>query len=544
MTTVSSTAPSIKKAGLLSIFGALCLVLILFSCKKDPITEGNNPPGSGAENTSNTGWLGNENNATIPNDPLFFSGGTASSIDLSPFMPMVRSQGQTGTCVAWACGYYQRSALSAIDKNYSPSQINSTSRQFSPKDLYWALPTKGDNCDGAKFELALNTLQQRGVATLQTVPFQNLGDCSQQPLSSWTDEAAAAKISYFRDLPVTVSAMKAKLAEKRPLVFGAMVTTGFQDWKGSGVMQKNDLYGAGVGGHAMTIVGYDDAKAAFRIVNSWGADWGDEGYAWIDYDLMTDPEFIKCAFSAYLDQDTDPVNPPPSGNASDVAVNKLSDVDDPDYTNPLKRIVRYNVKNNGNQIIKSTKDWDIAYLYVNAYDVTDYQVIVHRYITDDFSGLEGEQGANPNGIGSSSNRWYNACLESDETLAEAMFDASSNSAINAYFTMPNITGYYYMVMIADPFEKLDDANLANNTWFLVGADGGPIYFSNGIGQGFSSGEAEERSADSNPHTPVNEQHPNAYRPQEIRKFLQQEYRAGRILTGTNQNTAADQLSGQ
>ncbi len=544
MTTVSSNTPFIKKARLLSILGAVCLVLSLLSCKKDPISEENNPSGPGTENTMTTGWLGNENNATIPNDPLFFSGGTASYIDLSPFMPLVRDQGQTGTCVAWACGYYQRTALRAIDKNYSPSQINSTSRQYSPKDLFWALPTKGDNCDGALFEHALNTLQQRGVATMQTVPYQNLGDCSQQPLVSWTDEAAAAKISYFRDLPVTVSAMKAKLSEKRPLVFGAMVTTGFQAWRGSGIMQKNDLYGAGLGGHAMTIVGYDDAKGAFRIVNSWGADWGDEGYAWIDYDLMTDPQFNKCVFSAYLDQDNEPVNPPPSGNTVDVAVNKLSDVDDPDYTNPLRRIIRYNVKNNGSKIIKSTKDWDIAYLYVNAYDVTDYQVIVHRYITDDYSGLEGEQGPNPNGIGLSSNRWYNASLESGETLAEAMFDASSTSVIKASFTMPNITGYYYMVMIADPFEKLEDANLANNTWFLVGADGGPIYFSNGVGQGFTSGEAEERSADSNPHTPVNKQHPNAYRPKEIRKFLQQEYRAGKIQKGPNQDTAADQVSGQ
>ena len=33
----------------------------------------------------------------------------------------------------------------------------------------------------------------------------------------------------------------------------------------------------------MVIVGYDDAKSAYRIQNSWGTDWGDQGYSWWDY---------------------------------------------------------------------------------------------------------------------------------------------------------------------------------------------------------------------------------------------------------------------
>lgn len=39
--------------------------------------------------------------------------------------------------------------------------------------------------------------------------------------------------------------------------------------------------GAIVGGHAWTIVGYDANRDAFRMVNSWGEQWGDNGFAWI-----------------------------------------------------------------------------------------------------------------------------------------------------------------------------------------------------------------------------------------------------------------------
>ena len=36
-------------------------------------------------------------------------------------------------------------------------------------------------------------------------------------------------------------------------------------------------------GHAMVIIGYDDNMygGAFEILNSWGEEWGDNGYIWI-----------------------------------------------------------------------------------------------------------------------------------------------------------------------------------------------------------------------------------------------------------------------
>ena len=44
--------------------------------------------------------------------------------------------------------------------------------------------------------------------------------------------------------------------------------------------------GLGSGGHAMLIVGYDDARGAWLVRNSWGPEWGDLGHLWIAYDVM------------------------------------------------------------------------------------------------------------------------------------------------------------------------------------------------------------------------------------------------------------------
>lgn len=38
--------------------------------------------------------------------------------------------------------------------------------------------------------------------------------------------------------------------------------------------------------HAMVIVGYDDKTKLFEVRNSWGPKWGNNGYAYITYDVM------------------------------------------------------------------------------------------------------------------------------------------------------------------------------------------------------------------------------------------------------------------
>ena len=49
----------------------------------------------------------------------------------------------------------------------------------------------------------------------------------------------------------------------------------------SGVYKTNSY--KRLGGHAVALVGFDDAKKAWLIKNSWGEDWGESGYAWVSY---------------------------------------------------------------------------------------------------------------------------------------------------------------------------------------------------------------------------------------------------------------------
>ena len=71
------------------------------------------------------------------------------------------------------------------------------------------------------------------------------------------------------------------LVKRFPLVvIGAEVDAAFMN-AGPGFVWREP--GDVKGGHAMVVVGYDDEKAAFKILNSWGSDWGDRGCGWIAY---------------------------------------------------------------------------------------------------------------------------------------------------------------------------------------------------------------------------------------------------------------------
>ena len=45
----------------------------------------------------------------------------------------------------------------------------------------------------------------------------------------------------------------------------------------------------------MVIVGYNDNRSAFKVLNSWGSDWGFDGYIWITYN-----HFKKVTYEAYI----------------------------------------------------------------------------------------------------------------------------------------------------------------------------------------------------------------------------------------------------
>lgn len=81
----------------------------------------------------------------------------------------------------------------------------------------------------------------------------------------------------------TAEELKQALVEHGPLLASVNVTPAFKAYKG-GVFRDDSPLPDPPSGHAVVIVGWDDAKAkggCWRIENSWGERWGELGFMWI-----------------------------------------------------------------------------------------------------------------------------------------------------------------------------------------------------------------------------------------------------------------------
>ncbi len=500
----------------------------------------------------NLGWFGvggdnGDNLSTIQDDITFAgSGNLPASVNLTNFngknlMPPIGNQGQYGTCVAWATGYAHKGFLERTDGN---------TVDFSPKYLFWKVPAadKGADCNGTGFESAFNVMQQYGIATESTVPYTDLGDCSSSTSSSWDANAAGYKIQSFREISKDKTTLKEYLAQGRAISFGAKLGDEFMNASGSGVLNYQSYgYTGQHAYHAMILMGYDDSKNAFRVQNSWGTTWGDNGYIWVDQDYFIKDDFCFCAFVA------DNIRSNPSGDdnivddvttGNDLLAWELDDVQDtrPGYeSDPLKRMAIYNVFNSGTSTIQASSDWNILYVYYDAYDANNYGILLYDYYTDDYgtTGTPDPNDSYPNndamtsgpGIG---NWWNYINVPSGQSVAMALYDGDADSRFNWWFTMPQITGNYYLVIIADGYNVITEEDEDNNYFFMTDASGDPFYFNNGIRQGAAKKSLNKsvmipKTFDKSPAaTARTSNHLNAYTPKEIQKFIEIEKNNGNI----------------
>ena len=143
----------------------------------------------------------------------------------------------------------------------------------------------------------LNILSEQGVCLMDEMPY-NEEEWTDKPSSEAKRSARRFRIDEWRRVnTMDIKEIKTHLAAGLPIIIGAMVTNEFVEkgyTNGADYIWKKN--GESIGGHAMLVVGYDDDKNAFKLINSWGKNWGDEGYGWIDYELF--PDVVMYGFVA------------------------------------------------------------------------------------------------------------------------------------------------------------------------------------------------------------------------------------------------------
>jgi len=470
------------------------------------------------------------------------------SVDLEHLFPPVQSQGQYGTCVAWSTGYAFKTALNAIDKNWSASDLAKPSNQTSPKDLWINIPNniRSQDCNGTSFEKAMDALIANGAASMADVPYNMESSCNESSSKAKGDPnnklANYRKIANNPDLSgvgkkegMDLDNFKSYLAQGRPIPFAAKLGDRFRKWKDNTTLSSD--YNLS-GGHAMVLVGYDDSKSAFRVRNSWGTNWGDKGSIWVDYDFFL-TNFCKYALIAQ--NPNSPPNPNPTSGDYDLLTSFAEDYPDPeDETgDPRKRAFSYRVYNNGTKDILASQRWGVYYLYYDAYDAEKYEIIFEDYYTDEYKktpctnpkDFENEVcwGKRDNTEALAGGIWNYMNIKPGKMAGEA--EAGEGYVFEMPYYMPPITGDYYLVAYADHKDVIKESNEDNNLYFITAENGKPLKFKDGVMQSKPANQVastvlSKRAKPAPVHSVVDLGELNAYTPQEIKTLLSRDKKNG------------------
>ncbi len=207
--------------------------------------------------------------------PPFFS--------LKHFAPEPGDQGPYSTCGAWATSYSARS-LSFIISNNIPLS-NKKYYYFSPSFVYNQLK-RDDNCtSGISLKEALDILKDRGTLFLSEFGYS----CDKNISNKDLIESKNYSILEYREIfsrfdKLKISKVKKSLSEYKPVIIALACPISFEIAREVWIPNPED-FEKSHDGHAVVVIGYDDQKfgGSFEILNSWGTNWGENGYCWIKY---------------------------------------------------------------------------------------------------------------------------------------------------------------------------------------------------------------------------------------------------------------------
>jgi Papain family cysteine protease len=206
------------------------------------------------------------------------------SVTLKLNCPQPEDQGTTPACVFWASTYAAFTIAQSTQKHLK--------MMLSPYYLFNRLSKTDATCakQGASISKVLNLLKSEGTASYKDYPQTYKDTILPQPIKTYYKIANATTLYKINsadknDKSKLIAAIQNSLSNKIPVIIGLATNQQFREFKGKDIWERHNtsakpLY------HAVCIIGYDEAKQAVEVVNSWGNTWGNNGFAWIGYETL------------------------------------------------------------------------------------------------------------------------------------------------------------------------------------------------------------------------------------------------------------------
>ena len=211
-------------------------------------------------------------------------------VDLRANCAPIADQGDLGSCTAFAVGNGAREYIQRA-RGEKAVPLSSLFLYYETRKLRNAV----DLDSGATITDAMKAIATAGCAPEAAWPYE-IGVFTQKPPAAAYKAAAIGKLTTGVQL-AGLEDIKKSVARKQPVIFGMVLYHKFRDIGADGMLpmpQNGDIM---VGGHAVTVVGYDNKKQVLIVRNSMGTTWGDKGYFYMPYAYVT-PEHVMDIWTA------------------------------------------------------------------------------------------------------------------------------------------------------------------------------------------------------------------------------------------------------
>jgi len=240
-----------------------------------------------AQNIENGLLFEDENYAQVPLIPIDSVRGDDLNwwVDLTPHCPTPGDQGMTASCVGWAIA-------SALTVERAIAQEKTGSKNIDPMMhsafyIYQQIKTGEDCTSPSHLSVGLKLLKLKGDCLAADLP-NSISNCDKKPDLDTHAKAANYMVKNYErlftkndDPDRKIDNIRSVLGNGQPVIIGATVPNGFRY-----SYEKNMEWPETKNGHAMLIVGYDDLKGEFKIMNSYGPNWGEKGFFSVSYDVL------------------------------------------------------------------------------------------------------------------------------------------------------------------------------------------------------------------------------------------------------------------
>jgi len=216
-------------------------------------------------------------------------------VDLRHLFPDVYDQGSTSSCVAQStAGAFQYTRMAQGLPNWIPSRLF----------IYWNARDYEHCADidgGSQIRDGVKAVANFGVCPEIEWPF-GIAPINAKPSLEAYQAAQHAKATQYASVDQSLNHILSCLNHKLPVIFGSSV---FQAFEGEEVAKTGnvpmpDATERPIGGHAQVIVGWKPETQHFIVRNSWGKNWGIEGYSYFPRDYILSPDLSSDFWTIYL----------------------------------------------------------------------------------------------------------------------------------------------------------------------------------------------------------------------------------------------------